>query len=101
MAQTQEGTATNAIDPRILDVQAERAAKTIRGTALSSLPWAIFLAVLTSDRVPFLGTAPFMQAAQLVVAVSAASLGAFILLHLYHRGRDAVVTPEASSQWLH
>lgn len=100
MAQTKEGTATTAIDPRILRVQAERAAKAIKGTIVSSPLWVVFLVILTSDRIPFLGTVSVLHAVTLAGLVSAAILGAFLTLQAYYRSRDADLSPEEVSRWL-
>src|SRR5882672_7646260 len=98
MTQAIERTVKNGIDPRIVRVQAERAAKTIKGTIVSSPLWLAFLAFLTSDQVPFLGSVPLAYAAWLVGVVGAAVLGAYIILKVYARSRDAGLTPEAASE---
>ena len=48
-------TAAGKVDPRILKVQVERAAKAIRGTIISSPPWVCFAYVVTSSIDPILG----------------------------------------------
>ncbi len=100
MEQAQDRTVTDGIDPRILQVQAERAAKTIKGTVVSSPLWVAFLAVLTSDEIPFLGSVPLGRALALVGIVAAAILAAWLILRAYYRSQHAGLTPEAASQWL-
>jgi two-component system cell cycle sensor histidine kinase PleC len=100
MAHAKDRRAVTAADPRLLAVQAERAAKTIRTTLISSPFWAVFVAFITSDWVPYFGTVPVERAATLLGVVAGAFLAASFALRAYGRSRDAGLTPEASSQWL-
>jgi two-component system cell cycle sensor histidine kinase PleC len=100
MAQAKERPATTGTDPRILQVQVERAAKTIRGTIASSPLWVVFIALLTSDRMPLLGSVPSLRAVSFVGIVFAAILSAYFILQLYYRSREAGLSPDAVARWL-
>jgi two-component system cell cycle sensor histidine kinase PleC len=89
-----------AIDPRILPIQAERAAKTIRGTVISSPLWVGFLSFMASAEVRYFGLVPLARAALLIEVVLGAVLAVAFMLHIYYRERGAGLTPEAASRWL-
>ncbi len=81
-------------DPRILNVQVERAAKAIRATIISSPAWACFAAYACSEYFPVLGSVPVYQAASLVVIVFVGVLIAQFILNAFYRC-------QAPSRWLH
>jgi two-component system cell cycle sensor histidine kinase PleC len=99
MAQMKQRTATD-IDPRLLHVQVERAAKTIRGTIASTPLWVTFIAFLTSDQMPLLGAVSSARAIGFVGVVFAAIVGAYFILKVYYRSRDAGLSTEQVLQWL-
>ena len=87
-------------DPRILRVQAERAAKALRGTVAGSPPWVIFFAFMCSDPVPFLGKVAIGSALSLVAIVTAAAGLAMLVLKAFDRSRASVPDVKASQRWL-
>jgi len=84
-------------DPRILNVQVERAAKAIRATIISSPAWACFAAYACSEYFPVLGSVPVYQAASLVVIVFVGVLIAQFILNAFYRCQES----GAPSRWLH
>jgi two-component system cell cycle sensor histidine kinase PleC len=72
-------------DPRILNVQVERAANAVRGTLLSSPLWVCLFALVCSEWAPFLGGVPLTRALVVVAIVTTAALCAYAALWAYRR----------------
>jgi two-component system cell cycle sensor histidine kinase PleC len=87
------------LDPRILKVQAERAAKAIRGTVISSPAWACFAYIITSSIDPILGTVPLTRGLILIAEILIACGLAQFVLRLYRTQRDQADAKETAA-WL-
>ena len=99
MNEAQSPTAESHVDPRILKVQAERAAKAIRGTIISSPPWVCFAFVITSMIDPILGAISLTRGFILISAVHFACALAQIVLRAYRASRDTA-DPKVTAAWL-
>ena len=95
MAQSKSMIEAAVTDPRIRPLQAERAAKSIRSTVISSPLWVGFLALATSGGLSYFGRVPVERSAQLVELILGSVLVAALMLQAYYRERDAGLTPEA------
>jgi two-component system cell cycle sensor histidine kinase PleC len=89
-----------AADHRLLTVHAERAAKTIRTTIVSSLFWSGALALVTNDKMPVFGAVPYQRSIALVVMVICSVLGAQLTLLRYQTVRSTDLDPDAARAWL-
>ncbi len=87
------------IDPRLLKVQAERAAKAIRGTIISSPPWVCFAYINTSMIDPILGSVSIARGFALIGLVLVAAGVAQLMLRLYRASSDTT-DPKVMSAWL-
>jgi len=83
-------------DPRLLKVQAERAAKAIRTSVIGSPFWACFFAAICSKLVPFLGQVSLDRAVAVVLIVMAATALAQLALRFYRRSAN---DPYTLAQW--
>ena len=83
-------------DPRLVKVQAERAAKAIRTSVIGSPFWACFFAAICSKLTPFLGQVSLERAAAVVLIVMAATALAELALRFYARSAN---DPYTLAQW--
>jgi two-component system cell cycle sensor histidine kinase PleC len=86
-------------DPRLLRLQAERAAEAIRNTIIPSLAWAAAVAAICSDLVGLFGHVPYPRALAFVAVVAAASLGARIALARFDAVQRRLTSPGESVRW--
>jgi two-component system cell cycle sensor histidine kinase PleC len=89
-----------AVDPRILNVQVERAANTLAGSLVASPVWALVAAVACSEFFPHLGAVPFAYGIGFVGLMCCAVLGVRGVLALFHRERRDGMNTEADAKWL-
>ena len=74
-------------DPRVMEVRVGRAAKAIRQTLSGSPLWVCFFALMCSEPLSFLGGVSPLNAFAVIVAVTAASGVAVLVLHAFERRR--------------
>jgi two-component system cell cycle sensor histidine kinase PleC len=87
-------------DPRILNVQVERAANTLNGAIAASPVWALVAAAVCSEYFPHLGTVPVAWGIGLILVVCLVSLAIRGALVLYGRERRTGMDSEADAKWL-
>lgn len=87
-------------DPRILNVQVERAANTLSGSLVASPVWALVAALVCSEFFPHLGAVPLAYGVGFVVIMSCAVLGLRGALAVFYRERRAGMDTEADARWL-
>jgi two-component system cell cycle sensor histidine kinase PleC len=87
-------------DPRILNVQVERAAKSLSSSIVASPVWACIAALVCSELFPQLGAIPYARAASLVIVICCAIAAIRIVLSGFHRSRRAGVDAEGDAKWL-
>src|SRR5690242_12714250 len=87
-------------DPRILNVQVERAANTLNSAIAASPIWALVASVVCSEFFPHLGAVPLLCGVGLVAVVCCAALAIRGALTLYARERRAGMDGEADAKWL-
>ncbi|HMI97730.1 MAG TPA: HAMP domain-containing sensor histidine kinase [Micropepsaceae bacterium] len=83
-------------DPRLLQVQVERAAKAIRASVIGSPLWVCFFAAICSNLTPFLGRVRLDRAAEVVFLVLVAAALAHLVLRSYHRSAN---DPDTVARW--
>src|ERR1051326_5964600 len=91
-------------DPRLSNVQVERAAKAIYGTIVGSPLWVCFFALMCSEAISFLSAVPVLNALALVLIVAAANGVAILVLRAFQRSRtdrseERRVGEEGRSRW--
>jgi len=87
-------------DPRLLNVQVERAAKAIHGTIAGSPLWVCFFALMCSEVFPFLGAVPVLNALALILIVAAANGLAMLVLRAFRRSRKEREPNYDPASWL-
>jgi len=88
-----------ATDPRLLRLQAERAAEAIRNTVIASPAWAAAVALICSDIIGLFGEVSYVHALIFVGIVAAASLTSHILLRRFDMHQKELESPQASLHW--
>ena len=88
------------VDTRLLILQAERVARTIRATLASSPIWAAVVAFIVSKEVPFLGSVPFARSAMFCAIVLVAIGTAYWSLRIYDASAKRGMTPTDAAYWL-
>jgi len=83
-------------DPRLLKVQVERAAKSIRTSVIGSPLWVCFFAAICSKLTPFLGQVGVERSIAVVIVVVVAAGLAQLALHFYRRSAN---DPHTLAQW--
>ena len=87
-------------DPRLSNVQVERAAKAIYGTIVGSPLWVCFFALMCSEAISFLGAVPVLNALALVLIVAAANGFAILVLRAFRRSRKDEHGQYSAIYWL-
>src|SRR5262245_40623933 len=88
------------VDPRILKVQVERAANTLRDALVASPIWACIAALACSELFRPLGAIPFLCGGLLIFSVCFAVLVIRGALSLFERDRRAGTDAKADAKWL-
>ena len=88
------------VDPRILKVQVERAANTLRVSLVASPIWAVIAALACSDLIPRLGGISPLRGGGLVLIIACAALVIRGALALFDRERYAPMDIGADTKWL-
>ena len=88
------------VDPRILKVQVERAAKALRDALVASPVWACIAALACSELFQPLGAIPFLYGGGLVLLICMAVLACRGVLAWLERERRAGTDAKADEGWL-
>jgi two-component system cell cycle sensor histidine kinase PleC len=91
--------ATAGNDPRLLRLQAERAAEAIRNTTIASPAWAAAVALICSDLVGLFGHVPYQRALIFVAIVAAAAIGSHVLLTRFEMMQRDLEQPSKAIAW--
>ena len=93
MREEHRGTADKAVqDPRLLRLQAERAAEALRNTVVASAAWAAAIALICSDLIGLFGHVPYPRALMFVFVVGAASIGSHVMLTRFEMAQRELET---------
>ncbi len=87
-------------DPRILNVQVERAANTLNGSIVASAVWALVAALACTEFFPHLGAVPLANGIGFVAIMCCTVLGLRGALAVFRREQRDGMDSEADTKWL-